>query len=75
MARTGSPAVKQPTFNLRAADKYQELQHLEIEIKNILTTNTYTTQDNDKIPIIFNWLGREGLQLVQTLNDKKKKNV
>ena len=34
-------------------------------------TNSYNTQDNKKVPIIFNCLGRAWLQFVQTLNDEE----
>ena len=30
-------------------------------------TNSYNMQDNEKIQIILNWLGGEGLQFMQTL--------
>ena len=29
-------------------------------------------QDNEKIIILLNWLGREGLQFMQTLNDEEQ---
>ena len=34
--RSGSPAQKQPTFDWKVQDKYQELCNFEIEVKNIL---------------------------------------
>ena len=48
---------------------------LEIEIKNIFMTNSFSIQDNGKVPIIQNWHGREGLQFMQILKDKEKENV
>ena len=34
-------------------------------------TKKYNTQDNQKVPVTLNWLGREGLQFMQTLNDEE----
>ena len=33
-------------------------------------TNSYNTQDNEKVPFILSLLDREGLQFVQTLITK-----
>ena len=42
-------------------------------------TNSYNGQENETVSIIQNWLGREGLQFIQTLNndkqDKSKNNT
>ena len=35
-------------------------------------TNGYNIQDNEKLPIIFNGLWREGLHLKQTLSDEEQ---
>ena len=67
MFKIGSQAPKQPIFNLKTMGKYQEL--LNFEIKNILLTNSYNIQDNEKVPVILNLLCREGLQFTETLND------
>ena len=39
----------------------------EIELKNMKNN-----QENEKVLIIINWLGREVLQLLQTLKGKEK---
>ena len=53
---SGSPALKQPAFELKAKDKYEELCNFEIEVKNIFLTNSYNTQESETVPIILNWL-------------------
>ena len=67
--RRAGPALGQPTFNWKASNKYKELQNFKIDVNMIFMTNTYNAQENDKVPSILKWLGREGLQFVQTLND------
>ena len=67
MSRIGNQAPKQPIFDWKTMGKYREL--LNFEIKNILLTNSYNIQDNEKVPIILNLLCREGLQFTETLND------
>ena len=45
-----------------------------MEITNILETKTYLLTDEEKLLVIRNLLGREGLQLVKTFtNDEKEK--
>ena len=38
-------------------------------------TTIYNIQDDEKVPVILNWLGRKGLLFVQTLNVEKQENV
>ena len=40
---------------------------------NIPQTKTYELTEEEKVPIIKNWLGREGLQLIQCLKNSLKK--
>ena len=35
-------------------------------------TYSYNIQDNEKVPVLLNWLGKEGLQFMQVLNDENK---
>ena len=41
-----------------------------MEVKNIFLTNSYKI--DKKVQIILNWLVREGLQFMLTLNNKEK---
>ena len=72
MPKRGGLALKQPTFNWKAENKYHELWNFKIEVKVFLMTNSCNIQYNEKVPIIFIWLGREGLQFMQVLYDEKQ---
>ena len=65
---SGCPVLRQPKFDWKAADKYQELFTFKEGVKNISITNNYNTQESKRVPIILSWLGQEGLRFVQTLN-------
>ena len=41
MPRSSSPVLRQPTFDWKASNKYQELCSFEIETKNIFVVNNY----------------------------------
>ena len=41
MPTSSGPAQRQPTFDWKAKDKYQELVNFETEVKNIFMTNNY----------------------------------
>ena len=49
--RHGRPALRQPTFNWKAPDKYAELLNFEMEVLNILYTRAYELNDEEKVPI------------------------
>ena len=51
MLRTDGPALQQPTFDAKAADRSQELWNFQIDIKNTFMTDSYNTQDNKKVSI------------------------
>ena len=36
-----------------------------MEVSNIFLTKHYEVSDTEEVPIIKNWLGREGLQCIQ----------
>ena len=54
----GSPAMKQPTFDWDAGDKYSELKTFRLEVNNVLST--YNTPQADKLALVKNWWGRKG---------------
>ena len=43
-----------------------------MEVMNIFETKAYELTDEEKIPVIKNWLGREGLELTKTLTNEEK---
>ena len=72
MPRSGGPVQRQSTFDWKMANKYQELFNFKIEVNNIFMMNNCSTQEIERVPIILNWLGWEGLRFVQTLNDEEQ---
>ena len=53
-------ALKQPSFNWNVLVKYVELLNFEMEVTNILEMKMYLLTEEEKVPIIKNWLDREG---------------
>ena len=68
--KVGGPTMKQLAFNWNAQDKYSELKTFRLEINNILST--YNTPQADKLALVKNWLGRKGLQYLETLMTAEK---
>ena len=63
--KIGGPTMKQLTFNWNAEDKYSKLKTFRLEVNNVLST--YNTPQTDKLVLVKNWLGRKGLQYLETL--------
>ena len=53
-----------------AGDRYVELINFEMEVNNILETKAYEMTDEEKVSVIINLLGQEGLQLIQTFTHR-----
>ena len=68
--KLGGSAIKQPTFNWEAEDKYNELNTFKLEVNNILST--YNSPQNDQLAMVKNWLGRRGLQFIEVLTNEEK---
>ena len=68
--KMGRPAMKQPSFNWEADNKYSELKAFRLEVSNILTM--YNTPQTEQLAIIKNWLGRKHLQFIESLTHAKK---
>ena len=66
----GSAAIKQPTFNWEAEDKYSELKTFRLKVNKILSS--YTTSQMEQLMMVKNWLGRKGLQFLETLINTEK---
>ena len=64
------PAMKQLTFNWNAQGKYSELKTFSLEVNNVLSM--YNTPQTDKLAVVKNWLGRKGLQYLETLTTAEK---
>ena len=70
--RHGEPALKHPSFNWTAQDRYSEVCNIEMKVMNFLETKAYELTDEEKAHIIMNWLGRESLQLIKTFTNEEK---
>ena len=57
--KMSEPILKQPTFNWKAEDKYDKLLHFKLEVSNML--QNYNLGQTERISVIKNWLGTEGL--------------
>ena len=55
-ASTSEPSMKQPTFDWKAKDKYNELLNFEMVVKNIFMTKGYGISDSERVPIVLKWL-------------------
>ena len=66
----GGPALKQPQFNWEAIDKYTEWKAFILEVRNILSM--YNAQEQDKMAMVKNWLGRKGLHYLESLTEAEK---
>ena len=65
--KIGRPVMKQPNFNWKAHDNFR------LEVNNIFVT--YNTPHAEQLAIVKNWLGRKGLQFIESLTHMEKSNT
>ena len=70
--RQARPMLSQPVFNWKAPDMYVELLNFEMEVGNMPQVKAYDLSEQEKVPIIKNWLGKEGRQFIQSLTNIEK---
>ena len=70
--KTGGLSLKQPLFSWAEKGKYVELFNFEMEMKNIFLTKNYDLADKEKVPILINCFGREGLHFIKMLLDEEQ---
>ena len=46
--------------------------NIEMQVTNIPETKAYELTEEEKVPVIKNWLGWKGLQLLQTSTHEEK---
>ena len=63
-------AMRQPTFNWDAEDKYSELKTFRLKVNKILST--YNIPQMEQLVMVKNWLGRKSLQFLETLTNTEK---
>ena len=68
--KLGGPVLIQPQFNWEAVDKYTEWKAFILEVQDVLST--HNAQEQDKIAIAKNWLGRKGLRYKESLAEVEK---
>ena len=68
--KVGSPKMWQPTFDWNVQDKYCKLKTFQLEVNNIIST--CNTPQTNKLVLVKNWLGRNGLQYLETLTTAEK---
>ena len=59
-------------MHLDAQGRHIKLLNFEMKVMKILEAKAYEITDEEKIPVIKNWLGRRGLQLIKTFTKKGK---
>ena len=73
--RNGGLILEKHRLNWDALDRYVKLLNFQLEVTSIYETRAYEVSDEERIPVIKNWLGWKGLLLKGTFTQKKKKNV
>ena len=61
--RHNRPILVSPVFNWGYQDRYTELMNFKM-VTNILETKVYEITEEEKVPVIKNWLDQEDLQLI-----------
>ena len=54
--------MKQPTFHCSVKNKYADLRNLKLEVKTMI--QNFNRSQTERVLIIKNWIGRQGLQLL-----------
>ena len=62
--------MKQPSFDWEVDKKYSELKTFGLDVNNIQAT--YTTPQTERLAMVKNWLGRKGLQFIDSLTEAGK---
>ena len=62
--------MKQPNFNWEAEDKYNKLKNFRLEVNNIF--KSYNMSQTEQLAIIKSWLGRKGLQFIESLTQMEQ---
>ena len=73
--KIGGPVIKQPNFNWEADDKNGDHKNIRLEVNNIFAS--YNTHHTEQLAIVKSWLGRKGLQFIESLThtEKEKCNI
>ena len=61
-----------PKFSWNTPGRYVELLNFQYEVMTILETRVYKINDEERRPVIKNWLGKEGLLLMETFTQEER---
>ena len=64
--------LEKQNFNWHTEDKYIELLIFKLQMTNILETRAYEITDEEKVSVIKNWLGWEGLLFIEMFMQEEK---
>ena len=64
--------LEKSRFNRNALDRYVELLNFQLEVMNILESRVYEINDEERRPVIKNWLVWEGLFLMGPFTQEEK---
>ena len=64
--KLGNPAMKQPSLNWEAEDKYNELKAFRQEVNNILST--YDSPQNEQLVMVKKLAGKKGTTFCRSAN-------
>ena len=64
------PIMKQLTVDWNYTDKYAQLRKFKLEVKNMF--QNYSIIQAERLPIIKNWLGRKGPQLLGSVTQAEQ---
>ena len=71
--KIGRPALKQPSFNWEADDKFSELKNFRIEVNNIITS--YNTPHTEQLAIVKKLVRKERPAIHRIINTCRKQKI
>ena len=71
--RLGGFIMTQPTLNWEAEDTCNELKNLILGVNNMF--KSYSMPQAEQITIIKKWLGKKGLQFLETLTQTEQEQL
>ena len=71
--RNGGLVLEKPRINWNAPDRYVKLLNFQLQVMNILEIRHCEINDEERIPVIKNWLGWDGLLLVKSFTQEENK--
>ena len=70
--KMGNVAVQAPKFNWDASDKLSKFETFKLECENAFEMASPSYTEAKKVSVVKNWLGRDGIKLVDGLAEADK---